>query len=125
MNQDFVDLLRAFADHEVENAARAHRALADFGAPLTELTEADLATPGVVFRIGVAPVRIDILTRIDGVSFDEAWEDKVAANIGGVPTFVLSRERPAARSRRRRAPRTRRRRLNVDYDSILFFIRCW
>lgn len=123
MNQDFVELLRSFADHDVEaivvgahalaahghvratkdldvwirptleNAARAYRALAAFGAPLEELEVQDLATPGTVFQIGVAPVRIDILTEITGVSFEEAWTDKVDAKLGGVGVFVLSRDK--------------------------------
>lgn len=90
MNQDFVDLLRAFCDHDVdaivvgahalaahghvratkdmdvwvrptpENAARVYRALASFGVPLTEVTAADFATPGIVFQIGwSAEVRIN------------------------------------------------------------------
>ena len=44
-----------------------------FGAPLHDLTEDDLARPGTVFQIGVVPNRIDILTEISGVTFDEAW----------------------------------------------------
>lgn len=74
-----------------ENAARAYRAPGAFGAPLSELQQADLATPGTVFQIGVAPVRIDILTKIDGVSFDEAWPARVVAQFGGIGTAVLSR----------------------------------
>jgi hypothetical protein len=122
VNQDFVDLLRAFADHDVEaivvgahalaahghvratkdldvwirptpeNAARAYAALAAFGAPLTELVVDDLCAAGTVFQIGVAPVRIDILTQIDGVDFDEAWADKITTAVGGVRTHVLSRD---------------------------------
>ena len=122
MFQDFVDLLRAFSAQGVEhlvvgahalaahglvratkdldvwirpspaNAARAFKALAAFGAPLTDLTEEDLSTPGTVFQIGVAPVRIDVLTKIDGVTFEEAWPARVAARFGGVETSVLSRE---------------------------------
>jgi Nucleotidyl transferase of unknown function (DUF2204) len=121
VNPDFVDLLRAFSAHQVEaivvgahalaahghvratkdldvwirpslqNAALAYRALAEFGAPLTELSTEDLATPGTVFQIGVEPVRIDVITQIDGVSFDEAWMERVPARFGGVPTYVLSR----------------------------------
>jgi hypothetical protein len=50
-----------------ENAERAFRALARFGAPLHGLTMADLASKGTVFQIGVPPLRIDILTMIDGI----------------------------------------------------------
>lgn len=74
-----------------ENAARVHRALARFGAPLGELRPSDLATPGLVFQIGVAPVRIDVLTSIDGVGFAEAWPDRSGTTYGGQPVPVISR----------------------------------
>jgi hypothetical protein len=74
------------------NAARAYDALRRFGAPLHDLSEADLTTPGLVFQIGVAPVRIDVLTSIDGVGFPEAWRDRVATTFGDVPVPVLSRD---------------------------------
>jgi hypothetical protein len=120
-NQDFVDLFAAFNAHDVEylvvgahalaahghvratkdldvwvrpteaNARQAYRALAAFGAPLTELKESDLATQGTIFQIGVPPVRIDIITRIDGVTFEEAWPSRVATRFGEQPVGVLSR----------------------------------
>ncbi|MFL5264598.1 MAG: hypothetical protein ACJ79L_19540, partial [Anaeromyxobacteraceae bacterium] len=54
-----------------ENAARVLRALASFGAPLSEVTAQDLSTPGLVFQMGVRPCRIDVLTAIDGVAFED------------------------------------------------------
>lgn len=45
------------------NAERVLRALVAFGAPLAGLTEQDLTTPGTIFQMGVAPNRVDILTR--------------------------------------------------------------
>jgi len=75
-----------------ENADRTYRALAAFGAPLVDLTKDELALPGVVFQIGVAPLRIDILTKIDGVSFDEAWPEKIIVDFDGFPMPVLSRK---------------------------------
>lgn len=77
---------------EAENAERVIAALRSFGAPLHDLTVEDLATPGVVFQIGVAPVRIDVLTAIDGVVFADAWSRRVRSEFGGHPVFVLSRE---------------------------------
>jgi hypothetical protein len=77
---------------EAENAERVIAALRSFGAPLHDLTVEDLATPGVVFQIGVAPVRIEVLTAIDGVEFDDAWSRRVESRFGGHPVFVLSRE---------------------------------
>jgi hypothetical protein len=75
----------------VENAPRVLRALASFGAPLHDLSEGDLVGPGLIFQIGVAPVRIDIMTAIDGVDFSAAWIDRVVARLGDVSVPVLSR----------------------------------
>lgn len=74
------------------NAKRVIDALRAFGAPLHDLTETDLATPGVVFQIGVAPIRIDILTAIDGVEFTEAWVARYSTQFADQPVHVLSRE---------------------------------
>lgn len=120
MNQDFSELLRAFNDHNVEclvvgahalaahghvratkdldvwirpainNAQCAMRALKSYGDPLHDLSETDLATPGTVFQIGIPPLRIDILTAIDGVTFDSAWQDRLQANFGDQPASVIS-----------------------------------
>ena len=76
----------------VENADRTYRALAAFGAPMGDLAKDELAIPGVVFQIGVAPLRIDILTKIEGVSFEEAWPEKVIVDFDGFPMPVLSKK---------------------------------
>ncbi len=60
-----------------ENAQRVLSALRVFGAPLFDLTEADLTQPTTVFQIGIVPNRIDILTGISGVTFEEAWPRRV------------------------------------------------
>jgi hypothetical protein len=75
-----------------EDAKRVLRALKRFGAPLMDLTEADLATPGNVFQIGLPPRRIDIMNEIDGVGFDEAWQARVTREVDGVTVPVISRE---------------------------------
>ena len=122
MNRDFRDLLAEFNAHNVEflivgahalaahgyvratedldvwvrpepeNAKKVLAALRAFGAPLHDLTEKDLATPGVVFQIGVAPLRIDVLTAIDGVDFAEAWPGRLITKFADQPIAVLSRE---------------------------------
>jgi hypothetical protein len=71
-------------------------ALSDFGAPLSDLTAADLSRKETVFQIGLPPLRIDILTDIDGVDFDDAWPDRLQTVFGGVPAFVISRHHPIA-----------------------------
>ena len=74
-----------------ENAARVWRALQRFGAPLTGLSEDDLNTPDLVFQIGVAPRRIDILTSIDAVQFDEAWPARRVVEIEGLSVAAIGR----------------------------------
>jgi hypothetical protein len=49
-----------------------------------------LAKRGTVFQIGVPPVRIDLITAIDGLEFDEAWNDRLPTRFAGEPAFVPS-----------------------------------
>ena len=74
------------------NAARVFNALKSFGAPLSDLTEKDLSTPGTVYQIGLSPNRIDILTLIDGVPFDQAWENRLVIDVEGITIPVIGRE---------------------------------
>ncbi len=74
-----------------ENAERVWRALGRFGAPVLDLTLDDLTTPDLVFQIGVAPRRIDILTSIDGVTFDETWPRRVTVELEGLDVPVIGR----------------------------------
>jgi hypothetical protein len=122
LNRDFAEMLRALSAESVEylivgayamaahgvpratgdidvwvrpssdNAERVLRALGRFGAPLVDLTAADLAREGTVFQLGVPPRRIDILTSIDGVTFDDAWPGRVACRLGDVDVVVIGRD---------------------------------
>lgn len=76
----------------VENAPRVIAALKSFGAPTHTITEADFAIPGITFQIGVEPVRIDIITAVDGIVFEPAWQNRIAADYGGEPVFAISRD---------------------------------
>jgi hypothetical protein len=77
---------------ESAKAERVIRAPKAFGAPLQDLTEDDLIQPGVVFQVGVPPVRIDLVTSIDGMTFSEAWPARVHTSFGDQQVAVLSRE---------------------------------
>ena len=66
-----------------ENADRVWVALTQFGAPLTDLTKADLCNPSMVYQIGVAPNRVDILMGVGGLDFGSAWENRVESTYGG------------------------------------------
>jgi hypothetical protein len=119
MNDDFRDLLSALSDAEArfmvvgayavavhgrpratgdldvwvepsaENASRVMSALAAFGAPLMGLTEAHLSASGPGLHIGVPPRRIDILTSVSGLSFADAWPNRIQASFGGLQCPVI------------------------------------
>jgi len=74
-----------------ENAQRAWQAIGAFGAPRRELTIEDLTAPDIVFQIGVAPRRIDLLTSILGVLFDDAWAERKTVEIDGIPISLIGR----------------------------------
>ena len=76
---------------EKANAQKVLQALADFGAPLRDLTVDDLSRKETIFQIGVPPIRIAVITDIDGVEFADAWPDRLEMVFGGVPAFVISR----------------------------------
>ena len=72
-----------------QNARRVWQALRVFGAPLSQIRIEDFLEPDVVFQIGLPPQRIDLLTSVSGVNFDEAWQNKVQTNLGELDAFVI------------------------------------
>ncbi len=75
-----------------DNARRVLKALRDFGAPLGDLTESDFEAPGTGFKMGEPPSRIDILTKIEGVRFEDAWPRRVETSFGSVRCGVIGRD---------------------------------
>jgi hypothetical protein len=65
--------LDVWAEASAANAPKVIAALRDFGAQLMGLTEAELHQPGIGLQIGIEPGRIDVLTTVSGVRFEEAW----------------------------------------------------
>jgi predicted nucleotidyltransferase len=120
LNEDYRDILRALSDEKVrfllvgayamavhgypratmdidiwvmpspQNADAVLRALVRFGAPLHNLTREDLQRDGIVFQIGVAPRRIDIITTASGLEFEEAYNRSLSVNIDGIEVHVPS-----------------------------------
>jgi len=122
MNPHFVEILKAFRDEGVEhlvigahalaahghvratldidlwvkptheNAGRTWRALQRFRAPLSKMKVGDFAEPQVLYQIGIPPSRIDIMTSVTGLEFDEAWPNRIMASFGDVVVPVLGLE---------------------------------
>ena len=120
LNEDYKDILRAFSAEKVEyllvgayamaahgyprstldidlwimrspdNAAAVMRALQQFGAPLNDLTAEDLQKDDTIFQIGVAPRRIDIITGVTGLDFQEAYKRSRMVEIEGIEVRIPS-----------------------------------
>jgi hypothetical protein len=74
-----------------ENADRVMRALSQFGFGQAGINAADLESPGMVIQLGVQPNRIDLLTAISGVGFDEAWANRRQGDLEGVTAHFIGR----------------------------------
>ncbi len=81
-----------FVGTNPENSKKVYQALAQFGAPMTELTPHTFTQEDVIFQLGVAPNRIDLLTSISGVSFADAWSRPQWTEVEGLKLPVLSIE---------------------------------
>lgn len=121
MTPHYIELLRALSDAEVrflvvgayalavhgrpratgdlglwvepapENAERVYRALQAFGAPLSGVSPNDFSQPGIVFQIGLAPQRIDLLTDLTGLTFSEAWDGRARHRLGSCEVDFLGK----------------------------------
>jgi predicted nucleotidyltransferase len=84
--------LDVWVDNSAENSIRVFEALKRFGAPLEsdQITPATFTRRELTYQIGIAPVRIDILTQITGVEFSAAWENRVSGTVFGIPVHFIS-----------------------------------
>ena len=111
MNSDFKDILLCLNQHKVrylivggyavmkyaeprytkdidiwvepskKNSKKVYKALDDYGAPVDNLSDTDFAKAGTIYIMGIPPVRVDIITRISGVTFTTAWKNKTYSKL--------------------------------------------
>jgi len=86
--------LDVWVNNSLQNSLRLVAALRKFGAPLDNdgITEQTFNGRQIVYQLGVAPVRIDILTEITGVKFSDAWKNKMPSIFYGVPVHFISKK---------------------------------
>jgi hypothetical protein len=84
--------LDIWVEASAKNARAVFKALKEFGAPLTNLTEADFSKEGFFYQMGRPPARVDILMSIAGVRFADAWRNRVPTDFDGVPGHVIARK---------------------------------
>jgi hypothetical protein len=75
-----------------DNAQRVLQVLKQFGFASLGFTSEDLESYGMVIQLGVKPNRIDLLTAITGVSFEDAWTSRVPGELEGTPAVFIGRE---------------------------------
>jgi hypothetical protein len=106
LNEDYKDMLQTLLDNEVKflivgayalaaygypratgdldiwvqasarNSKKILSSITSFGAPTSGLTEKTFMEKGIIFQIGVAPRRIDLITHIDGVDFNDGYSSR-------------------------------------------------
>lgn len=77
---------------DAENAKKVYEALLCFRAPLDKLSIDDLQTDDLIFQFGREPNRIDIITDIEGVAFEDAWSRRVSATYGTEHAWFISKQ---------------------------------
>jgi hypothetical protein len=95
----FTGDLDIFVKPEAANAQRILTALEAFGFAAVGLTPGDFECPDQVVQLGVPPVRIDLITSITGVSWEEAWAGRVTGRYGDIPVYYIGREQFVANKR--------------------------
>jgi hypothetical protein len=75
-----------------ENALRLLAALEQFGFGSLGVTLDDLSAENRVIQFGVQPNRLDVMTSISGISFEEAWSSRVSATLDGIEVNFIGRE---------------------------------
>jgi len=78
-----------WVEASAENAPKIWRALARFGAPSDRFSESDFLAPGITLQIGIEPNRIDVITKISGISFQKAWANREAGDFGGLRAWYI------------------------------------
>ncbi|NOY70166.1 MAG: hypothetical protein GXP53_11910 [Deltaproteobacteria bacterium] len=78
------------AIHE-KNAAKLVDALREFGFDLPELEKSLFLTSGKIIRMGVPPIRLEILTSIDGLEFETCYRNRIVTDIGDIKVNFISK----------------------------------
>ncbi len=81
--------LDIFVRPHIQNGAKIVAALRDFGFGSLKISEDDFSKPGAIIQLGHPPVRVDLLTTIDGCQFDAVWKGKVCGSLGDQSVYYI------------------------------------
>ncbi len=82
-----------FVEPTIENSQKVISSLIKFGAPLMNIEARDFFKEGTVYQMGLPPLRIDIITKVDGLTFEEAISDSIIYKISNIDVPFLSLEK--------------------------------
>jgi hypothetical protein len=91
--------LDVFVNPTLANAVRLREALLAFGFGIDVPSVKQLVVPGSIWMLGRKPWRIDVLNKIDGVSFTRAWNGRVKADFRPEPLYLIGRKELIANKR--------------------------
>ena len=77
---------------DIKNAEKVYDALKKFGAPLKGIKPVDFTDKTMVYQIGVAPVRIDILPGIKAINFESAWKKRKRIKFDDIPVNIIDKK---------------------------------
>ncbi|MCD6079819.1 MAG: nucleotidyltransferase [Candidatus Omnitrophica bacterium] len=77
---------------DMKNAQKVYQALKKFGAPLKNISVQDFTNKKLIYQIGVAPVRVDIIMGIPGISFDRAWLNREKSKYAGISINIIGKK---------------------------------
>lgn len=81
-----------WVENSLENSKKIYRALLQFGAPMQKINEKTFVEKEIIFQIGVAPCRVDIINYIDGVNFNNAYRTRKNIKIEGLKVPFISKK---------------------------------
>jgi hypothetical protein len=87
----FTGDLDLFVNPDEKNADKVLQALEEFGFAELGLVSEDFRTPDRLVSLGYPPERVDIVSAIDGVTWNEAWAARFPGSFGGVEVFFIGR----------------------------------
>ena len=84
--------LDIWLEADITNSKKVYKVLEEFGAPVDNLKNTDFSKPGILFVMGVAPVRVDVITRVKGAQFKTAWKNREISTLYDIKVPFISKK---------------------------------
>jgi len=99
---------------ELNDVQKVFDALREFGAPLKNIKPEDFSDKEMILQMGMAPVRIDIMMSVPGVSYTNAWQNRKKIKYGQTQIYLLGKEDLVAAKKQAGRPQDK-----IDLDKLI------